>query len=169
MEFWMFDSPIGPLALGEENGAIVRLWLPGQPTPRLMPHPTPLLERAEGQILEYFNGQRQVFDLPLAPVGTPFQRKVWRALREIPYGRVESYGTLANRIGSPGGARAVGMANHGNPIPILIPCHRVVGADGRLTGYAGGLACKVRLLELEGILTQKNPAAPLEKIRVKMV
>lgn len=169
MEFWMFDSPIGPLALGEEDGAIVRLWLPGQPTPRLMPHKTPLLERAEGQLKEYFNGQRQVFDLPLAPVGTPFQQKVWKALQEIPFGRVESYGALARRIGSPKGSRAVGMANHHNPIPILIPCHRVVGADGKLTGYAGGLDCKIWLLEREGILPQKNPAAPLEKIRIKMV
>lgn len=149
MEFWMFDTPLGAMAVGEENGAIVRLYLPNQPTPRLMPRKTPLLERAEEQILEYLNGQRQVFDLPLSPVGTPFQCKVWKALRDIPFGCTQSYGSIACRIGCPGGARAVGMANHNNPIPILIPCHRVVGAKGQLTGYAGGLELKQALLALE--------------------
>lgn len=154
MEFWMFETPQGQMAVGEEEGALVRLWLPGQPVPRLMPHRTPLLERAEGQILEYLNGRRQVFDLPLSPVGTEFQRKVWRALLDIPYGETESYGALARRIGCPGGARAVGLANHNNPLPILIPCHRVVGAKGQLTGYAGGLELKQVLLALEH---EKNP------------
>ncbi len=149
MEFFMFDTPFGPMALGEEAGAIVRLWLPGQPVPCLLSRPTPLLERARAQIIEYCNAQRQVFDLPLAPVGTPFQRKVWRALEEIPYGATQSYGSIAGRVGCPGGGRAVGMANNRNPIPILIPCHRVVGAKGQLTGYAGGLELKRRLLELE--------------------
>ena len=152
MEFWMFETPMGTMAVGEEEGALVRLWLPNQPMPRLMPHKTPLLERAEGQILEYFNGQRQVFDLPLSPVGTDFQCKVWKALLEIPYGQTESYGALAQRIGCPGGARAVGLANRNNPLPILIPCHRVVGAKRTLTGYAGGLELKQALLEHE-----KNP------------
>ena len=154
MEFWMFETPLGQMAVGEEDGALVRLWLPNQPTPRLMPHKTPLLERAQGQILEYFNGQRQVFDLPLSPVGTQFQQKVWKALRDIPYGRTECYGALAERIGCPGGARAVGTANHRNPLPILVPCHRVVGAKGQLAGYAGGLEMKRALLELEN---GKNP------------
>ena len=152
MEFWMFETPVGCMAVGEEDGALVRLWLPNQPMPRLMPHKTPLLERAQGQILEYFNGQRQVFDLPLSPVGTQFQQKVWKALLDIPYGETESYGELAARIGCPGGARAVGLANRNNPLPILIPCHRVVGAKGALTGYAGGVELKQRLLEHE-----KNP------------
>ena len=152
MEFWMFETPVGCMAVGEEDGALVRLWLPNQPTPRLMPHKTPLLERAQGQILEYFNGQRQVFDLPLSPVGTQFQQTVWKALLDIPYGETESYGELAARIGCPGGARAVGLANRNNPLPILIPCHRVVGAKGNLTGYAGGVELKQRLLEHE-----KNP------------
>jgi len=149
MEFWMFETPLGTMGLGEENGALARVYLPGQPMPRLMPHKTPLLERAEGQILEYLNGQRQVFDLPLSPEGTSFQMKVWKALLDIPYGAAESYGSIARRIGCPGGARAVGMANHRNPLPILIPCHRVVGAKGQLTGYAGGLELKGTLLELE--------------------
>ena len=154
MEFWMFDTPVGTMAVGEESGALVRLWLPNQPFPRLMPHKTPLLERAEEQILEYLNGRRQVFDLPLSPVGTQFQLKVWNALLDIPYGGSESYGALANRIGCPGGARAVGLANRNNPLPILIPCHRVVGAKGTLTGYAGGLELKQALLSLEH---EKNP------------
>lgn len=154
MEFWMVETPLGTMGLGEENGALVRLWLPGQPMPRLTPHKTALLERAEGQILEYLNGQRQVFDLPLSPAGTPFQLRVWQALREIPYGGTASYGELAARVNCPGGARAVGMANHRNPLPIFIPCHRVVGAKGQLTGYAGGLALKRALLALEG---GKNP------------
>ena len=154
MEFWMFETPVGCMAVGEEDGALVRLWLPNQPTPRLMPHKTPLLERAQGQILEYFNGQRQVFDLPLSPVGTEFQQKVWMALLDIPYGETESYGALAERVGCPGGARAVGLANRNNPLPILIPCHRVVGAKGQLTGYAGGVELKQALLALE---YEKNP------------
>ena len=154
MEFWMFETPLGQIAVGEEERALVRLWLPNQPLPRLMPHKTPLLERAEGQILEYLNGQRQVFDLPLSPVGTEFQRKVWRALLDIPYGETESYGALAERVGCPGCARAVGLANRNNPLPILIPCHRVVGAKGQLTGYAGGVELKQALLALE---YEKNP------------
>lgn len=154
MDFWMFDTPLGTMATGEEDGAMVRLWLPSTPVPRLMPHRTPLLERAEGQILEYLNGRRQEFDLPLAFAGTEFQRKVWQALREIPYGKTVSYGALAEHIGCPGGARAVGMANHANPLPILVPCHRVVGAGGQLTGYAGGLELKRALLALE---SGKNP------------
>lgn len=154
MEFWMFETTLGTMAVGEENGAIVRLYLPNRPMPRLMPHKTPLLERAEEQILEYLNGQRQVFDLPLAPVGTPFQQRVWKNLLEIPYGRTASYGEIAKAIGSPRAARAIGMANHHNPVPILIPCHRVVGAKGQLTGYAGGLELKQVLLTLE---SGKNP------------
>ena len=103
--------------------------------------------------LEYLAGARRDFDLPLAPQGTPFQQRVWAVLREIPYGQTRSYRELALAAGSPRGYRAVGMANHRNPIPILIPCHRAVGADGSLTGYAGGLELKRKLLELEGVLT----------------
>ena len=154
MEFWMFDTPLGTMAVGEEDGVITRVYLPNSPMPRLMPHKTPLLERAQGQILEYFDGQRQEFDLPLAFVGTDFQQKVWKALTAIPYGQTVTYGALAEAVGCPGGARAVGMANHRNPLPILVPCHRVVGADGKLTGYAGGLEMKKFLLELE---LGKNP------------
>ena len=89
------------------------------------------------------------FDLPLRPGGTPFERRVWDALREIPYGETTSYGALAARIGEPGAARAVGRANGRNPIPVIVPCHRVIGADGSLTGFGGGIACKRALLDLE--------------------
>ena len=154
MEFWMFDTLLGTMAVGEEDGYINRVYLPNSPMPRLMPHKTPLLERVQEQITEYFDGRRQEFDLPLTFAGTDFQKKVWHALTEIPYGETVTYGALAERIGCPGGARAVGAANHCNPLPILVPCHRVVGAGGNLTGYAGGVEMKKALLELE---QGKNP------------
>jgi len=102
------------------------------------------------QLGEYFQGVRKVFELDLAPRGTPFQRRVWAALLEIPFGATLSYGALARRLGNPLLTRAVGTANGANPIGIIIPCHRVIGADGSLTGYAGGLPLKQALLELEG-------------------
>ena len=150
MEFYCFETPLGAMALGQEGEAIVQLYLPGQPTPRIMPHPTPLLKEGERQLLEYFRGERHTFDLPLAPEGTPFQRGVWKALVEIPWGQTCSYGDIARRVGCPGGARAVGQANRKNPIPILVPCHRVIATDGSLGGYAYGLPLKEKLLELEG-------------------
>ena len=151
MEFLLFDTPLGSMALGEEEGAIIRLWLPGQPTPRLMSRETPLLGRGRQELLEYLSGERRDFDLPLQPKGTPFQLRVWNALRDIPYGQTRTYAQIAQAVESPRGFRAVGMANHHNPIPILIPCHRVVGADGSLTGYAGGVERKQRLLTHEGV------------------
>lgn len=112
---------------------------------------SPLLDHAQRELEEYFAGRRRAFSVPLSIHGTPFQEKVWRALTEIPYGETISYGELARRIGNEKACRAVGMANHVNPIPIIIPCHRVVGANGRLTGYGGGLEIKRILLETEGI------------------
>ncbi len=109
----------------------------------------PLLARAAGQLAEFFRGERRAFDLPLAPGGTAFQGRVWEELRRIPYGETVSYGELARRIGAPGASRAVGMANGANPISILIPCHRVIGSSGRLTGYGGGVERKAFLLDLE--------------------
>jgi methylated-DNA-[protein]-cysteine S-methyltransferase len=107
-------------------------------------------EDARVQLAEYFAGRRRRFDLPLAMTGTPFQRRVWRALRDIPYGQTTSYGELARRIGrSPAASRAVGMANGRNPLAVVVPCHRVIGADGTLTGFGGGLERKRLLLELE--------------------
>ncbi len=139
-----FRSPIGILCLTEQNGELTGLqWRSGRADS------SPLLIEAQSQLLEYFAGKRRYFSLPLAPQGTPFQRAVWAALREIPYGETLSYGAIAARIGNPKACRAVGMANNRNPLPILIPCHRVIGADGGLTGYGGGLDRKHFLLTLE--------------------
>lgn len=110
----------------------------------------PVLAAAATQLGEYFADRRREFDLPLAPAGSEFQLQVWAELRQIPYGATWSYGRVAERLGlPPGGSRAVGLANGANPLPIVVPCHRVIGADGRLTGYAGGLDIKRRLLEIE--------------------
>ena len=143
-----FQSPIGPLYIAEENGAITHLVfspLPGESGT------SPLLEQSKEQLTAYFNGSLQQFDLPLAPKGTPFQQRVWQALQTIPYGQTWSYKALAEAAQSPRGFRAVGLANNRNPISILIPCHRVVGISGSLTGYGGGLDKKAFLLNLEGI------------------
>ncbi|WP_367179057.1 methylated-DNA--[protein]-cysteine S-methyltransferase [uncultured Pseudoflavonifractor sp.] len=149
MDLILFDTPVGTLGLEEEDGAIVRLLLPGAPAPRIACHETPLLSEGKRQVLEYLAGQRRGFDLPLAPVGTEFYRAVWHALEAIPYGETRTYRDIAEAVGRPRAVRAVGQANHRNPIPIIIPCHRVVGANGSLTGYAGGLDLKARLLRLE--------------------
>lgn len=110
---------------------------------------TALTDEVYAQLEEYFRGERREFTLPLCPEGTQFQKKVWEALCRIPYGETQCYQEIAEMVGSPKAFRAVGMANHNNPIPILIPCHRVVGKDGSLTGYAGGLEMKKALLEAE--------------------
>jgi len=110
---------------------------------------TPLIREAAEQLNEYLAGKRKAFDLPLAPEGTPFQKAVWKALTGIPYGETRTYKEIAETVGKPRACRAVGMANNKNPIAILIPCHRVIGADGKLTGYAGGLDIKKKLLDLE--------------------
>jgi methylated-DNA-[protein]-cysteine S-methyltransferase len=147
----IINSPIGPLTLTERDGALVRLSFGAHGS---CDPPTPLLRRATGQLNEYFAGTRREFDLPLAPSGTEFQLACWRALREIPYGETRSYGEQATRIGRPDRARAVGAANGANPIAVIVPCHRVIGADGSLVGFGGGLETKRRLLDLEaGILT----------------
>lgn len=150
MDLLRFATPLGPMALGAEGHALVRVFLPGAALPPLPDRNTPLLLRGRDQLEEYFAGVRKVFDLPLAPGGTPFQQTVWQALTAIPWGETRSYGQIAREIGRPRAARAVGMANHRNPLPILIPCHRVIGAGGRLVGYAGGLELKQALLILEG-------------------
>ena len=154
----VIDSAVGSLTLVADDGAIVGLYMNLQ---RHRPADDELGELVPGgrevepfktaadQLDDYFAGALTRFDLPLAPAGSEFQQRVWAALQEIPYGQTESYGELAERIGSPGGARAVGLANGKNPIGIIIPCHRVVGADGSLTGYGGGLDRKKQLLELE--------------------
>ena len=149
MDLILFDTSLGLMGLEEEGGALVRLLLPGAPVPRIACHETPLLAEGKRQVLEYLAGARQVFDLPLAPAGTAFYRSVWKALEAIPYGETRSYRDIAQAVGRPKAVRAVGQANHNNPIPIIIPCHRVVGANGSLTGYGGGLDLKERLLRLE--------------------
>lgn len=143
------NSPLGSLTVSERDGAIIALdWRTARPTAA-----TSLLRRASLQLAEYFAGQRQAFDLPLAPQGSPFQQSVWRHMMQIPYGHVMTYGELAHAVNS--APRAVGGACGRNPIAIVIPCHRVVGGSGALTGYsgAGGINTKQFLLELEGALT----------------
>ena len=140
-------TPIGPLTLEADENAVTAIHFSAGGAQDA----SPLLDAAEAQLWEYFAGTRRTFDLPLAPHGTAFQRRVWAALRTIPYGETRTYGELAAAIDSPNASRAVGMANHRNPLPIVIPCHRVIGANGTLTGYAGGLEIKRRLLALEGI------------------
>lgn len=154
----VIDSPVGPLTIVAEDGQIRCLYMDLQ---RHRPHDEELGEpdrwgrdgepfkAAADQLDTYFSGELTTFDLPLAPRGSEFQQRVWAALQEIPYGQTESYGELAERIGSPAAARAVGLANGKNPIGIIIPCHRVVGSNGNLTGYGGGLDRKRRLLDLE--------------------
>ena len=146
----VYETEIGKIAIGETDGAVTHLWFSAADVPPdAEMGETALLREAAKQLREYLAGTRREFGLPLAPRGTDFQKAVWSALREIPYGETRSYGEIAARVGNPRACRAVGMANHRNPIAVFIPCHRVVGADGGLTGYAGGLACKERLLRLE--------------------
>ncbi len=149
------DSLVGPLTVVSSESAVTAIRFGdvvpngtafAEPTDSAWPE---VLRQAARELTEFFAGTRRTFTVPLAPVGTPFQQQVWRALQNIPYGATCSYRDIACAVGRPAACRAVGMANHCNPIPIIIPCHRVVGADGRLTGYAGGLAIKSRLLQFE--------------------
>lgn len=146
MPAFTMQSPIGLLTIEETDGAITALRFGGE---TVSPPPTPLLQRAAQQLTEYFAARRRRFDLPLRPQGTAFQQAAWSALCAIPYGQTRTYAQQAAAIGNPKACRAVGMANHCNPLPLFIPCHRVIGAGGKLTGYAGGLAVKRFLLELE--------------------
>jgi methylated-DNA-[protein]-cysteine S-methyltransferase len=163
------QTPVGELLLTASDTALTGVYFP---TSRRGPPPThradwtedagqgptgptgEMLARAALQLNEYFAGQRTTFDLPLEAMGSVFEHRVWKALRSIPYGTTTSYGDLAKRLGDPSATRAVGSANGKNPIPIIIPCHRVVGANGDLTGFGGGLDRKRWLLEHEGVLMQ---------------
>jgi methylated-DNA-[protein]-cysteine S-methyltransferase len=142
-------SPIGTLTLIENDGALVGLYMETYKPPPAERRSSPLLERAQRQLSEYFSGKRDVFDLPLRLEGTEFQRSVWGALTEIPFGTTCSYADIARRVGRPKAVRAVGAANGANPIAVVVPCHRVIGADGSLTGYGGGLPRKRWLLAHE--------------------
>lgn len=157
------DSPVGPLLLAADDNGLRLVefqhsrhrikrtddWAEGGHT---------VLDATHAQLDEYFRGERECFDLPLAPRGTEFQREVWFALATIPYGETVSYAQLAGRVGRPDAMRAVGAANGRNPLPIVLPCHRVIGADGSLTGFGGGLPTKQFLLELEGALPTLGPS-----------
>lgn len=172
----IIDSPIGPLTLAADNSGLKFIefevtrhatsregWQRREPAAL---HAAPddaaacaALAAAATQLREYFAGRRRSFELPLAPDGTAFQRQVWAALAKIPYGRTCSYAELARAVGRPKAMRAVGAANGRNPLPIVLPCHRVIGADGSLTGFGGGLPTKVALLRLESGLDLRRPAA----------
>lgn len=171
------ESSVGKLKLVASAKALVAvLWEQERrnrvklETPKLDPE-QPILLETERQLSEYFAGQRTRFDLPLEPHGSKFQKKVWQALRQIPFARTQSYLNLAKAVGSPKASRAVGAANGKNPLSIVVPCHRVVGADGALTGFAGGLRAKAALLALEtraaasteGEISHENPGAVLRK------
>ena len=152
--WWGMDFPIGRLTLHSDGRSLTGVGFPGErPTEGLgdlgREDPGPFAA-ALRQLGEYFAGARRTFDLPLSPQGTTFQRLVWDELSRIPYGTTISYGELARRIGNPNAVRAVGGANRRNPLPIIIPCHRVIGGDGRLTGFGGGLPIKQALLTFEG-------------------
>ena len=147
-KIFFYETPVGKLCVGEEDGVIVRTTWSKIPTEYILKE-TKLILQCKMQLDEYFRGERKTFDLPLAPKGTDFQKKVWNALQEIPYGETRTYGEIAAAVGNPKAARAVGMANNKNPIGIIIPCHRVVGANGKLVGYAGGMDKKEWLLQLE--------------------
>ena len=138
-----------------EGDTLISLALPYSPVPMIAERETPLLREVRGQLEAYFAGKLRQFDLPLQPQGTPFRLRVWEQLRQIPYGQVISYGELARRVGQPGASRAVGGANRHNPIPIIVPCHRVIAAGGTLGGYSGNCEgsaqIKRALLKLEGI------------------
>ena len=142
METAVFRTPLGNMRLVMRDGAVTGLCFTDEAE-------NGEINEGVRQVLEYFASERRDFDLPLEPEGTPFQKKVWRALMDIPYGETRTYGEIARAIGSPGAARAVGGANNKNPIAVIIPCHRVVGSGGALTGYAGGIDKKQKLLELE--------------------
>lgn len=158
-DFEPIDSPVGGLlAVVDEDGRLCELGFTRGRHARLLhaasrsDQTQATIERTRTQIAEYFAGTRTTFELPLAPRGSAFEQAVWNALVEIPYGQTATYGDIAARVGMPQGAQAVGRANGANPIPIVIPCHRVIGSDGKLVGYAGGMDVKEALLRLERVL-----------------
>jgi len=140
------------IVITEENNAVTGVFFGAEIPAGFVKNETPLIKKAAAQIEEYLNGKRKKFSLPLAMRGTPFQMDVWKALQTIPYGETRSYKEIAELVHRPKAVRAVGMANHRNPISIIVPCHRVIGHNGSLTGYGGGLPLKRRLLELESVL-----------------
>lgn len=148
-----YDCILGKLYIAEKDNKITNIFI-NEPIDfkEFLFEETALLRRAKEQLIEYFQGTRKVFNLPLGPEGTCFQKKVWEALLTIPYGKTCSYSDIAELIGSPKACRAIGGANGKNPIPIIIPCHRVIGKNGTLVGYTGGLHIKKQLLFVEGLI-----------------
>ena len=154
--YWTYEYPMGVIGIAETDGSITHLFFESNADKNAPSdferRETPLIKKAAKQLKEYYAGKRREFDLPLEFAGTDFQKLVWAALLTIPYGETRSYGQIAAQIGKPKAARAVGMANNRNPISIIIPCHRVIGHDGKLVGYGGGLPLKQHLLELERLV-----------------
>jgi len=150
MNTFFYATSIGRIGITENNGEITNLYFENDKLPPgLHINETPVLKEAARQLGGYLAGELKEFSLPLAPAGTDFMKKIWAGLCEIPYGKTATYGGIAVKTGSPKASRAVGMANNRNPIPIFIPCHRVIGSTGLLTGYRGGLVLKKVLLDLE--------------------
>lgn len=144
------ETPIGCLGLREEDDCLIQSFYVQEIPDNLQQIVTPLLQTTIDQLQEYFMGMRDQFEIPLQPRGTDFQKRVWQELQAIPYGETRTYGDIAKRIDNPRAVRAVGQANNRNPLMILIPCHRVIGANGALIGYAHGIEMKKILLDLEG-------------------
>ena len=148
MPYWR-ETVFGRLGIEEQDGFLTRIWLPGRSEGEAQAPEPPVVREAFRQLEAYFAGALTTFDLPLNPAGTPFMLRVWEALCRVPYGSPASYKAIAEAVGNPRACRAVGLANNRNPLPIVVPCHRIVGSNGSLVGYAGGLGMKERLLELE--------------------
>jgi methylated-DNA-[protein]-cysteine S-methyltransferase len=157
-----YRCPLGTMKLVSDGSHLTQVLFPGEASPdgarelEKAPRNHPVFREAMNQLDEFFLEKREKFDLPLKPAGTEFQLKVWRELTRIPYGETRSYGELAKKLGKPKASRAVGAANGRNPLPIIIPCHRVIGSNGKLTGFAGGLDTKRILLELEGAIEGRS-------------
>jgi methylated-DNA-[protein]-cysteine S-methyltransferase len=149
VNYCYLETPVGVLLIAGDGEAVRRIEFAPEPEKDWVEAASGPVGEAARQLRDYFAGARREFDLPLAPEGTAFQRAVWRLLQDIPYGETISYGELARRVGNPKASRAVGAANGANPIPIVIPCHRVIGSNGKLTGFGGGLPMKEALLSLE--------------------
>ena len=145
-----YPCMIGELCIEQTNGFITHIYFMHEFPADVKTGETPLIKEAKLQLDEYFAGNRKLFSIPISPQGTPYAKKIWELLRAIPYGQTQTYKQIAEKAGNPGAARAVGLACNKNPIALLIPCHRVIGSNGALTGYRGGLDVKRALLELEG-------------------
>ena len=151
MNYFIYAMPLGRLTIVANESGLTQILFGPHSIEGAAKRPSALTNTAATQLQEYFAGKRRDFDLPLDPHGTEFQLKVWEQLKRIPYGETRTYAQVAEAVGSPKGFRAVGLANNKNPLPIVVPCHRVIGAGGKLVGYAAGIKIKRYLLELEGV------------------